>query len=420
MASTMDRQTPLTSHPMPFDRDQATQIVKSLDRDMALFFEGCEAEIQAFDDAVREASQYDQATFRIFQGPPGCGKTSLAHHLTEIRSENVLFVPCEPDDLRNAANLSDRIERSAIERGGTFSRAVAIAAETAGERLGARPLADAALRAVAGFTSGGATVVLHLDESHARAPTVGERLVALHTTGIGVPCVVMMTGLGHTSLCVAGVHGLSRLASNAVVDMGPMEARECAGSTAKMLDALKVSGDAMEKNSIARLTADLAHKWPQHLHCAQTALCEELLRTDGVLREVDADRLQARSDELRHAYYRSRLEDPIFKIDSDVTKRILVTISTTQPPINTRWQLRKLCEAVIDSAGLSGEPEFRELPRGAFSTALIEKGVVSDVGGKWAVSIPSMVNWAAKELAELEGGSRTPHRRVGKGEGLSR
>ena len=402
---------------MPFDSKRAIEIVNRDGRDTDPFFAGRKEEITTFDIAVMNAATKPQAVFRIYQGAPGCGKTSLANHLAETRSDKALFVPCELGDLTDADRLSDRIGRAAIERGGTVARAFAVAAE-AGERLGARPLADAALRAVAGFTAKDATVVLHLDEAHARALEEGGRLVDLHTTGIGVPCVVMMTGLGHTTLRLADVHGLSRLACDAVVEMGAMEASECASSTAKMLDALNVSGEAMERDSIARLTADLAHKWPQHLHCAQTALCEELLRTDGVLREVHTEHLRARSDELRHAYYRGRLEDPIFKIDSTVTKRILVTISTTQPPINARWQLRRLCEAVIDSAGLSGEPEFRELSRGEFSTALIEKGVVSDVGGKWEVSIPSMADWAANELPELGGrkpGSHTPPRRVGKG-----
>ena len=387
---------------MSFDRDLATELLELDDHDIARFFAGREAEVRAFEAAVRSAGTKPQATFRIFQGAPGCGKTSLAHHLAETCFDKVLFVPCEPDDLTDAACLSDRIERAAIERGGGISRAMAAAAETAGARLGARPLADAALRAVAGFATGDATVVLHLDEAHARAPAAGERLVDLHTTGIGVPCVVMMTGLGHTSFRVADIRGLSRLASSAVVDMGAMKESECAASTAKMLDALNVSGEPAEMASMARLTGKLAHDWPQHLHCAQTALCEELMRTDGVLKDVNTELVRARSDELRHGYYERRLEDPIFRIDTSVTQQILVDVSIARRSSKTRIQLRKLCEAAIDRAGLSGEPEFQELPRGAFSTALIEKGIVSGASGKWDVAIPSMADWAVNEIgAEL-------------------
>ena len=78
---------------MPFDRELATEILNSRDRDTALFFAGRKAEIRAFERAVAEASQYKQATFRIYQGAPGCGKTSLAHHLADTCVDKVLFVP---------------------------------------------------------------------------------------------------------------------------------------------------------------------------------------------------------------------------------------------------------------------------------------------------------------------------------------
>ena len=299
--------------------------------------------------------------------------------------------------MADAASLSDRIERAAIERGGGIARAVATAAETAGERLGARPLADAALRAVAGFSSKDATVVLHLDEAHARVPAVGRRLVTLHTSGIGVPCVVMLTGLGHTSLRVADVRGLSRLARNAVVDMGTMKESECAASIEKMLGALDVSGNRT-RATFARQTAKLAHDWPQHLHCVQIALCEELVRTGGRLLDVNTGRLRTRADELRHGYYERRLEDPIFQIETTLTKQILVDVAMARLSGGSRIQLRKLCEAAIDRAGLSGEPEFQEMPRGAFSTAMIEKGLVSGTSGEWNIATPSMVEWAANEI----------------------
>ena len=87
-----------------------------------------------------------------------------------------------------------------------------------------------------------ATLVLHMDEAHARAPRVGDMLVGLYTTGIGVPCVMMLTGLGQTRAVVTAIHGLSRLARNATVEMGAMTEQECAESTLMMLDALGVDG----------------------------------------------------------------------------------------------------------------------------------------------------------------------------------
>ena len=94
---------------MPFDRDLATELLKSRDRDTARFFAGRRDEIRAFDDAADEAGQSEQAIFRIYQGAPGCGKTSLAAHLAETRADRLLFVKLRPKDLIDDNAMSVRI-----------------------------------------------------------------------------------------------------------------------------------------------------------------------------------------------------------------------------------------------------------------------------------------------------------------------
>ena len=122
------------------------------------------------------------------------------------------------------------------------------------------------------------------------------------------------------------------------------------------------------------------------------------MRTDGALDRVDAERVRATSDQSRHAYYRKRLQHPIFRIEGDLTRQILVDIANARLPDKSRVRLRRLCEAAIERAELADEPEFRELPRTAFSTALIERGIVSGKNGRWEIAIPSMADWAANEL----------------------
>ena len=56
-----------------------------------------------------------QAVFRIYQGPPGCGKTSLAYHLAETRAKNTLFVRCDPEDLIDSSSLLKRIGAAVFE-----------------------------------------------------------------------------------------------------------------------------------------------------------------------------------------------------------------------------------------------------------------------------------------------------------------
>ena len=70
---------------MRFDAPRAHQLLRQRDRDDAPFFAGRRAEIQRFDDALAEVGgrrEHDNAaTFLVYQGAPGCGKTSLMHHL---------------------------------------------------------------------------------------------------------------------------------------------------------------------------------------------------------------------------------------------------------------------------------------------------------------------------------------------------
>ena len=111
---------------MAFDRDLAAKGLRSDDRDIAPYFTGREAEIAAFDNAVAAAGDKPLALFRIFQGPPGCGKTSLAAHLAEIRARETVFVPCAMADLADGRALAARNENS------TFARGPAAAIERAG------------------------------------------------------------------------------------------------------------------------------------------------------------------------------------------------------------------------------------------------------------------------------------------------
>ena len=402
---------------MPFDSKRAIEIANRDDRDTAPFFAGRKEEITAFDIAVKNAATKPQAVFRIYQGPPGCGKTSLAHHLAETRFDKALFVPCNPDDLTDAARLSDRIERAAIERGGAVARAFAIAAKTAGERLGARPLADAALRAVAGFTSGDATVVLHLDEAHARLLPAAKQLCNLHATGLGTPCVVVLTGLGHTRDELSAIKGLTRAAHDATHNIEALTDEECAKSTLLLFDEVCPEGSKDAAEALAKLTTQLAHRWPQHLNRAQKALCEELLRVDGKLCDVDPDRVRKRSDGMRHEYYEARLRDhPAFKINRALTQRVLVEINRKPPEALS--DLDRLCGTIIDQAGLSESFSRRAIPPEVFADALVEKGLVTAVRCPLGVAIPSMVDWATNELPEFEGrkpSKQTPPHRVGTG-----
>ena len=383
---------------MTFNRQLASDLANEDDRDIAPFFVGREAEIRAFDIAVHQATRKPQAIFRIYQGPPGCGKTSLAAHLAKIRADNTLFVPIDPEHLVSTRSLMEGIRAATLDTLSDTAKLGATIIAAVGARVGLTPITDAAREAVTTVLNRDLRLVLHLDEAHAIVPDSAEALRKLHTTGLGVPCVMAMTGLGHTASRVTSINGLSRLASDAVIDMGEMSKDECALSTTRMLVALDVSTRRDMLEDWAARVAELSHLWPQHLKGAQSALCGELLRVDGVADDVDMGVVRADSDARRIAYYTARLNHPVFQIDGDLTKRILVDIAEAELPDTSQGRLRQVCEVAIERGGFSDWPEFQSLPRTAFSDALLEKGIVSGKDGRFAVAIPSMVDWAADEL----------------------
>lgn len=215
---------------MTFNRELAAELLEDRDRDTARFFAGRDDEIQRFDAAVREAGRSKQAVFRIYQGAPGCGKTSLAEHLREIRSERMLFVGINPNHLKSADALMEPVRRAAIEGGPSTSKAALRIAQVVGSRLQMEGAAKDSRDHIAERSVRDAGVVLHLDEAHSIGTSEGEELRNLHTTGLGLPCVLLLTGLRHTLERLTAIEGLSRLSRNAVVNMGAMAEDECAES----------------------------------------------------------------------------------------------------------------------------------------------------------------------------------------------
>lgn len=67
---------------LAFNSDQARKFIELGDRDIAPFFAGRAAEIWHFESSFTTLDWENTRTaaFRIYQGAPGCGKTSLVEH----------------------------------------------------------------------------------------------------------------------------------------------------------------------------------------------------------------------------------------------------------------------------------------------------------------------------------------------------
>ena len=348
---------------MAFDNDLANDLLIDDDRDHARFFAGRTAEIESFNGAVEQAGRKEQAVFRIFQGAPGCGKTSLASHLRAHGSVDVLFVPLDNEDLTSREALAARITS---------------VSEQIDKRAGA-------------LARRGETVVLHLDEAQTVSEREADVLRGLHGRGLGVPCVFLFTGLSHTGDRIRGLDGLSRFARNATINMGRMADAECEASTAMMLEELGVEAAEAVSRKAVGVVVEESYGWPQHLSCAQQAVCRELVRTNGDLEGVDLDRLRAESTVARHAYYAGRTSYGELArwpaLVAAVASQVMANRANTEP------ELTKLCRGEIRRLTLHADQDFTAEPLD-FVRQMIEKGVLSFApDGRYIVPIPSMLTW---------------------------
>lgn len=351
---------------MAFDSDLANDLLIDDDRGHARFFAGRAAEIESFNRAIEQAGRKEQAVFRIYQGAPGCGKTSLANHLMANRSVDLLFVALDNEDLANREALAARIKEEADD--------------TANLRIG-----------TTATTRRGLAVVLHLDEAQTVSEREADVLRGLHGRGLGVPCVFLFTGLSPTGDRIRGLDGLSRLARDATINMGRMTDAECEASTAMMLEELGVETAEAASRKAVGVVVEESYGWPQHLSCAQQAVCRELVRTNGDPKGVDLDRLRAESTVARHAYYAGRTSYGELArwpaLVAAVASQVMANRANTEP------ELTKLCRGEIRRLTLHADQDFTAEPLD-FVRQMIEKGVLSFASdGRYIVPIPSMLTW---------------------------
>ena len=376
---------------MTFNVQLASELMDEDDRDTARFFVGRDNERRDFKAALWRAEGKGPAVFRVYQGAPGCGKSSLVDKLREGKPKDVAFINVGLEHLASLAALTARVEEQ-IYAGSTGLQLAQLGVQTATSLAQMRTAGRALSNIIGQVKVNKAKLVLHMEEAHRIEDTGCDGLVQLHAQGLGVPTVALFTGLSHTTKRLGDITGMSRISANAIFNMSGLKQDECVASTRRMLDALEVEGSETEKRELAGLAAAQSLTWPQHLHWAQNALCRELLRTGGVLGDVDRDVIRERATRERESYYEQRLMNSVLALHPHLTATIVDSVRNERP--SSEFQLRKTCRVEMEKADLTDDPEFDATPT-MLANALVEKGVLEFKPGEnhYAVPIPSMADW---------------------------
>lgn len=385
---------------MTFNANLAHQIAhKDSPRDKARYFEGREHEITQFQYGLAASEDRDQAIFRIYQGAPGCGKTSLAAHLAET-TPDVVFVKLLNRHLTDFATMMERIKNAAAKQEGRYAIAATHWTAVAIERLAGRALTQELQKAAQEHATDGLHFVLHIDEAHSLPNNALDVLKELHVGGLGeadqVPCVVVLTGLGHTQQHINRHPGLTRAGDSATINMTAMADRECADSTMRMLAELNPhEGLSDVEQSLANLAAEAAFGWPRHLLSAQQAICEALIEANGNALALNHNQIKARCAELRAEYYEERMKDIVAPGGDDELAKQIIAQLPKQSVRASDWQLDEFCEQEVRKFWPSDKPlpDIKKTRK-----SLKENGIVERKDGVWALSIPSMAAWAAQQL----------------------
>ena len=386
---------------MSFNAELAEEIAyRESPRDKARYFEGRTHEIRQFDNSLDMSLRREQAIFRIYQGAPGCGKTSLAQQLAETRKDLAAFIKLTSSDLTDYGTMLARVRDAASKQPGKQGHMAALWAGAALERLTGRSLSQEIQETAKTHLTDELRFVLHIDEAHSIKDSALDVLAELHAQGLSkagkVPCVVLLTGLAHTRRHISAHPGLTRAGDTATTNMTTMAPGECAASTERMLAELDPGeADSDARQHLARMSAAWSFGWPRHLLSAQKAICEALLQAKGGFRDISFPHIEKQCVDRRADHYEERMQDVTEYPDHpQAFLHILAELQTTRTP-QTTDHLALLCgEHINNHAVISKPPEYAD----AVAQHMVAKGLVERKDGIWTLPIPSMASWAEQEL----------------------
>ena len=352
---------------------------------------------------VRSGQQAVPGNAIIIQGAPGAGKSSV---LSELATQNIQ--PHVPKTLEiSSVELCDQfpdVLRAIGALGITPKSQLRKLAQTVARTLGNLALldvlgrADLSLNLATLFQSHNietigslhqvfpasqwdSPVIVAVDEAQNLSPsrdsTYSRFLQAIHEARTKLPLTRVCAGLGDTQSRLRDLgltHGIR------AHSLGSLTRAECS----ELLDRFCAHfGVTMEKcRGRALAVMDTTDGWPRHVHWAQQALAEAALEPgiNGNLdRITDWDRVQARSDALRHGYYATQ-----FSQDMAVSRKLVGRVMFELGKSRMEGQHTTIGQVIdwVDAYADSGASREWRIPKGhdaeSYVTHLIHCGALQD------------------------------------------
>jgi len=300
------------------DIDGLRNFAERTERQPALFFAGRGAIIEQIErscaaslDEARRGKATVGATF-LLQGPPGAGKSAILWEILrrwkELKRKSPAVVKLRYNELNNEALVTEMIAEAARKGASERFRESLERQFSPGAKFGTWELAvhrgrktfvaarETTLGALSRLPKGmwNRPVCVVVDEIQKVGPEAKAVLNALEDGIPGVPVVSVYAGLSNSrSVLESAEIGLSSISSEHLKAVGCLEEGEAGRVVEMFLEGYGVRRTAGESREWEKRVESLCERWPQHLHKTLQALATEIADVNGILADVDKEKVMS-------------------------------------------------------------------------------------------------------------------------------